>query len=227
MPTLSGKWIFNDVVDCSTGYVFDGEYANNIIFVVNSGICYRDNIGTNLSGAKFYHSTVSPENDTLYPFMFSELKIDGYSVEVGKTNVPEVGDYIIDPLGRLFTVDDVYGDTADATIYETLDFVYTVSDGWNKYNYRIIDFGTTGTVVTDKFYSWFTSNAESEIKNKLVTVESLATLHEYNKNTYMTKLNTDGDVIVNSLTIGSNVKLVSTNDSIEIVFLDEETIEEG
>ena len=79
----------------------------------------------------------------------------------------------------------------------------------------------------------------AEIKNKVVTVESLAALHEDNKNTYMNKSNPtgsgtmtmdgnasiSGSVTVGSLMIGSNIKLVPTNNSIEIVFLDED--EEG
>ena len=74
----------------------------------------------------------------------------------------------------------------------------------------------------------------AEVKDKVVTVESLATLHEHNKNTYMPMVNPTGsgtmtfkgDMIVNSLMIGSNIRLVPTNDGIEIVFLDEETLEE-
>lgn len=77
----------------------------------------------------------------------------------------------------------------------------------------------------------------AEVKNKVVTVESLSTLHEHNKNTYMPMVNPNGsgtmimngnasfsgDVNVGSLMIGSNVMLVPTEDSIEIRFLDEET----
>lgn len=74
----------------------------------------------------------------------------------------------------------------------------------------------------------------AEIKDKVVTVESLSALHEHNKNTYMPMVDPtgsgtmtfNGDVIVNSLMIGSNIKLVPTEDRLEIVFLDEE-IEEG
>ena len=74
----------------------------------------------------------------------------------------------------------------------------------------------------------------AEVKDKVVTVESLATLHEHNKNTYMPMVDPTGsgtmtfkgDMIVNSLMIGSNIRLVPTNDGIEIVFLDEETLEE-
>lgn len=75
----------------------------------------------------------------------------------------------------------------------------------------------------------------AEIKDKVVTVESLAALHENNKNTYMPKtdptcsgtMTMDGDadfsgnVNVGSFTIGSNVKLVPTGNALEIVFLNE------
>jgi len=73
----------------------------------------------------------------------------------------------------------------------------------------------------------------AEVKDKVVTVESLATLHKDNKNTYMVKsdpvasgtmtmdgnANFSGNVNVGSISIGSNVKLVPTEDRIEIVFL--------
>ncbi len=78
----------------------------------------------------------------------------------------------------------------------------------------------------------------AEIKDKVVTVESLSALHEHDKNTYMPMVNPtgsgtmtfNGDVVVNSLMIGSNVKLVPTENSIEIIFLDKEAtevVEEG
>ena len=77
----------------------------------------------------------------------------------------------------------------------------------------------------------------AEIKDKVVTVESLSTLHEHNKNTYMPmadpvgsgtmtmngNASISGDVVVGSLMIGSNVKLVPTEDGLEITFLDEES----
>lgn len=81
-----------------------------------------------------------------------------------------------------------------------------------------------------------------EIKDKVVSVESLSVLHEYNQNTYIPMIDPagsgtmimDGDadfsgnVSVPYLTIGSNIKLIPTEDSLEIVFLDEETAtEEG
>lgn len=80
----------------------------------------------------------------------------------------------------------------------------------------------------------------AEIKDKVVTVESLAALHEDSKNTYMQKsdpigsgtmtmdgnANFSGNVNVGSISIGSNVKLVPTGDRIEIVFIEEETVEE-
>lgn len=75
----------------------------------------------------------------------------------------------------------------------------------------------------------------AEIKDKVVTVESLKVLHEDNKNNYMSKAdpigsgtmtmdgnaNFSGNINVGSITIGSNVKLVPTGDRIEIVFLEE------
>lgn len=84
----------------------------------------------------------------------------------------------------------------------------------------------------------------AEIKDKVVTVESLSVLHEHNAETYMTMadpsgsgtmtMNGDaafsGNVNTSSLTIGSKIQLLPTADGIEIVFLEEaaeETIEEG
>lgn len=73
----------------------------------------------------------------------------------------------------------------------------------------------------------------AEIKDKVVTVESLSVLHKDNKNTYMPKAdpigsgtmtmdgdaNFSGNVKVGSIAIGSNAKLVPMGDRIEIVFL--------
>lgn len=73
----------------------------------------------------------------------------------------------------------------------------------------------------------------AEVKDKVVTVESLSTLHEHSKNTYMFMdnpsgsgtmtmdgdANFSGDMNVGSLMIGSKVKLVPTGDALEIVFL--------
>lgn len=76
----------------------------------------------------------------------------------------------------------------------------------------------------------------AEIKDKVVTVESLATLHEHNKDTYMPMDNPIGNgtmtmngdaIFTGGLMIGSKVKLVPTGDSLEIVFLEEEAIEES
>ena len=81
----------------------------------------------------------------------------------------------------------------------------------------------------------------AEIKDKVVTVESLAVLHENSEKTYMPMSNPtgngtmtmdgnadfSGNINVGSLTIGSNVRLVPTGDRLEIVFIDEETTEEG
>lgn len=79
----------------------------------------------------------------------------------------------------------------------------------------------------------------AEIKDKLITVESLSILHQDNKNVYMSKTDPtgsgkmtikgsadfSGNVNVGSFMIGSKVKLVPTENSIEIVFLDEEATE--
>ena len=76
----------------------------------------------------------------------------------------------------------------------------------------------------------------AEIKDKVVTVESLSALHEHNKNSYMPMVDPTGsgtmtmngnasftgDIVVGSLMIGTNVKLVPTSDAIQIVFLNEE-----
>lgn len=76
----------------------------------------------------------------------------------------------------------------------------------------------------------------AEIKDKIVTVESLSTLHEHNKNTYMVQADPvcngtmtmdgngdfSGNMNVGSLMIGSKIKLVPTGDALEFVFLDEE-----
>lgn len=81
----------------------------------------------------------------------------------------------------------------------------------------------------------------AEIKDKVVTVESLSVLHEDNKRSYMTKSNPQasgtmimegnadfsGNVNVGSITIGSNVRLIPTDDRIEIVFLDESETNKG
>lgn len=73
----------------------------------------------------------------------------------------------------------------------------------------------------------------AEIKDKVVTVESLSVLHEHNKNNYLSKVDPTGsgtmtidNINTNSIMLGTNAKLVTTNDGLEIVFLDEETIEE-
>lgn len=81
----------------------------------------------------------------------------------------------------------------------------------------------------------------AEVKDKVVTVESLVALHEDSKKTYMPmtdptgigtmtmngNANFSGNINVGSITIGSNVKLVPARDRIEIVFLEEEIIEES
>ena len=77
----------------------------------------------------------------------------------------------------------------------------------------------------------------AEIKDKVVTVESLSLVHEYNENAYMPKAdptgtgtmtmdgdgNFTGNLNVSSITIGSKIKLVPVDDRIEIVFIEEET----
>lgn len=74
----------------------------------------------------------------------------------------------------------------------------------------------------------------AELKDKVVTVESLSTLHEHNKNTYMSATNPvgRGEMTINgnasftgSILIGNNIKLVPTGEGLSIVFLDEETEE--
>lgn len=76
----------------------------------------------------------------------------------------------------------------------------------------------------------------AEVKNKIVTIESLAALHTNNKETYMTKSNPtgtgtlsisgDGDftgeVTANSLTIGKAVlNYDSTENALKISFITE------
>lgn len=77
----------------------------------------------------------------------------------------------------------------------------------------------------------------AEIKDKVVTVESLSILHGYNKDTYMPMVdpvgsgtmtidgdgNFSGNLNVSSITINSNVKLIPNADGIEIVFLNKES----
>lgn len=75
----------------------------------------------------------------------------------------------------------------------------------------------------------------AEIKDKVVTVESLSTLHEHNKNTYMPMVDPvgNGTMTMNGnasfsgyISIGSKIRLVPTGDALEIVFLDDEEIPE-
>lgn len=76
----------------------------------------------------------------------------------------------------------------------------------------------------------------AEIKDKVVTVESLSVLHEHNKKSYMPMVDPEGigtmnfngdgnftSIKVNSLTLGSNIRLVPTEDGIEIEFVEEAT----
>lgn len=64
------------------------------------------------------------------------------------------------------------------------------------------------------------------IKDKVVTVESLSTVHNYNKNTYMPMVNPTGSgtLSINNIRLG-NVLIESTEDAINFTFLDEEVIE--
>lgn len=80
----------------------------------------------------------------------------------------------------------------------------------------------------------------AEIKDKVVTVESLSVLHEHNKNTYMPVVDPvgsgtmtidgngdfSGNLNANSITISSNIRLVPTEDGLKIEFLNQETTEE-
>lgn len=81
----------------------------------------------------------------------------------------------------------------------------------------------------------------AEIKDKVVTVESLSVLHEHNKNTYMPVVDPvgsgtmtmdgngdfSGNLNANSITINSNIRLVPTEDGLKIEFLNQETTEES
>lgn len=80
----------------------------------------------------------------------------------------------------------------------------------------------------------------AEVKDKVITVKSLKTVHEHNKNTYMSMANPNGsgtmtmngdgnfsgNLNVSSITIGTKIQLVPVDDRIEIVFLEEETANE-
>ena len=81
----------------------------------------------------------------------------------------------------------------------------------------------------------------AEVKDKYVTVESLSILHEHNTKSYMPMYNPTGNgtmmmdgnasfsgsVNIGSLMIGSKIQLVPTEDGLEILFLEEETVEES
>lgn len=80
----------------------------------------------------------------------------------------------------------------------------------------------------------------AEIKDKVVTVESLSVLHEHNKNTYMPVVDPVGsgtmtidgsgsfseNLNANSITIGSNIRLVPSEDGLKIEFLNQEATTE-
>ena len=81
----------------------------------------------------------------------------------------------------------------------------------------------------------------AEIKDKVVTVESLSVLHEHNKNTYMPVVDPvgsgtmtidgngdfSGNLNASSITINSNIRLVPSEDGLKIEFLNQETTEES
>ena len=81
----------------------------------------------------------------------------------------------------------------------------------------------------------------ANVKDKVVTTESLSVLHEHNKKTYMPMTDPTctgtmtmdgdaiffGDVYASSIIIGASVKLVPNTDRIEIVFLDNITDLDG
>lgn len=81
----------------------------------------------------------------------------------------------------------------------------------------------------------------AEIKDKVVTVESLSVLHEHNKNTYMPVVdpvgsgtmtmdgsgNFSGNLNAGSISIGSNIRLVPSEDGLKIEFLNQEVSEES
>lgn len=69
----------------------------------------------------------------------------------------------------------------------------------------------------------------AEIKDKVVTLESLSALHEHNKNAYLSSINPNGNGALKingsgnftgSLTIG-NVLIEATGDALNFLFLDE------
>lgn len=80
----------------------------------------------------------------------------------------------------------------------------------------------------------------AEIKDKVVTVDSLSVLHEYNTKSYMPMADPtgtgtmtmngnasfSGSVNIGSLMIGSKIQLVPTEDGLEILFLEEEIVTE-
>ena len=66
----------------------------------------------------------------------------------------------------------------------------------------------------------------AEVKDKVVTVESLAALHEHNMDSYMTQTDPTGNGVmtIDSIKMG-NVLLQPTTSSLNIVFLTEESTE--
>lgn len=64
------------------------------------------------------------------------------------------------------------------------------------------------------------------IKDKIVTVESLSTLHEHNKETYMTKVDPigSGTLSIDNIVLGGKVMLEykPTEGILDFIFLDDE-----
>lgn len=66
----------------------------------------------------------------------------------------------------------------------------------------------------------------ADVKDKMITVESLSILHNHNKNTYMPIVNPAGSgtmtidsVDTNFIMLGTNAKLALTDKGLEVVFL--------
>ena len=80
----------------------------------------------------------------------------------------------------------------------------------------------------------------AEVKDKIVTVESLGILHEHNENTYMTKNNPTGSGVLTmdgtgefaenvnapTFTVNSRVILEATDDALNFIFVDATSVSE-
>ena len=68
----------------------------------------------------------------------------------------------------------------------------------------------------------------TETKDKVVTLESLVALHNHNQESYMAQVDPIGSGVmtIDSIRMG-NVLLEPTADSLNIVFLTEEVVEES